>query len=199
LTGVARKSISSGLLLKSAAGEQYYTDAAGVIGGAGSVGVKVMARDTGVNTNLAAGEELKIISAIPQGIDSVGVASGGGILGGADAETDEEYLSRVLLTLRNPGRYGKAGDFVLWAIDSSTEVTSAWEFKNFGVFGTVMIQVINGSQIEGVSPHCQQVKKQGQQGLVPLLPPTVNKLRDRHSPEAVANRKREGVMGKNLF
>jgi hypothetical protein len=26
-----------------------------------------------------------------------------------------------------------------------------------------------------------------------------NKLRDRQPPEAVANRKREGVMGKNLF
>jgi hypothetical protein len=29
-------------------------------------------------------------------------------------------------------------------------------------------------------------------------PPTVNKLRARHPPEAVVNRKREGIMGKKL-
>jgi uncharacterized phage protein gp47/JayE len=151
LTGTPNRSVPSGLLLKSAAGETYYTEAACRIGAAGSVEARVTAQNTGLATNLEAGEELKIASVIPSGVDSVAVASQGGITGGADAESDEEYLARVLLALRNPSRYGKMGDFALWAVDSSVEVSSAWEYANFGVFGALMIQVINGNQIDGVS------------------------------------------------
>jgi uncharacterized phage protein gp47/JayE len=151
LTGTVNKSFPAGLLLKSDSGEMYYTEAAGRIGAAGSAEVKVTAQNTGVVTNLAAGEELKIVSALPSGIDSAALVAEGGITGGADAETDAEYLARVLIALRNPSRYGKTGDFALWAIDSSVEVSSAWEFPNFGVFGALLIVVINGNQVDGVS------------------------------------------------
>jgi len=77
---------------------------------------------------------------------------GQGIVGGADAESDEEYLSRVLLWLRNPVRYGRTGHFAAWARDASPEVSNAWEFKNFGVFGALLIQVISGNQLNGFSP-----------------------------------------------
>jgi uncharacterized phage protein gp47/JayE len=71
---------------------------------------------------------------------------------GADSETDGEYLTRVLAALRNPARYGKEGDFAAWALDSSPEVSAAWEFKNFGVFGALLVQVISGNQTDGVRP-----------------------------------------------
>jgi hypothetical protein len=58
----------------------------------------------------------------------------------------------VLAALRNPSRYGREGDFELWARDASAEVSDAWEFRNFGVFGAVLIQVIKGNQIDGVYP-----------------------------------------------
>jgi len=57
-----------------------------------------------------------------------------------------------LLWLRNPVRYGKTGHFAAWARDASPEVFNAWEYKNFGVFGSLLIQVINGSQLSGVFP-----------------------------------------------
>jgi uncharacterized phage protein gp47/JayE len=75
-----------------------------------------------------------------------------GISEGKDGETDEGYLARVLAALRNPARYGKGGDFAAWALDSSPKVSAAWEFKNFSVFGALLVQVISGNQTDGVSP-----------------------------------------------
>jgi uncharacterized phage protein gp47/JayE len=85
-------------------------------------------------------------------VSSKATSTGSGIAGGADAETDEAYLVRVLLGLRNANRYGKTGDFAAWALDASPEVSAAWEYKHFGVFGAVLVQVINGSQLEWVHP-----------------------------------------------
>ncbi|MDR2942777.1 MAG: baseplate J/gp47 family protein [Treponema sp.] len=152
ISGLPNKPVPVGIVFKSIAGKMYYTENSYKLGTDGTIIACVKAQDTGLKTNLAEGEELQIISAIPAGIDSKAVVASGGILGGTDAETDEEYLIRVLLQLRNPSRYGKKDDFASWAIDASPEVSAAWEFKNFGVFGAVLIQVINGNQMNGVSP-----------------------------------------------
>jgi hypothetical protein len=37
-------------------------------------------------------------------------------------------------------------------MDANPEVSAAWEFRNFGVFGAVLVQVVNGTQTTGVSP-----------------------------------------------
>ncbi|MDR0719004.1 MAG: baseplate J/gp47 family protein [Treponema sp.] len=152
VTGKTNKAIPSGVVFEAASGEHYFLEKSYQLDANGRAIITVKAENPGQQGNLAAGEKLSIISAIPAGIDSEAVASGAGIVGGSDAETDEEYLARVLATLRNPSRYGKQGDFALWARDASAEVSAAWEFKNFGVFGAVLVQVINGSQIDGVHP-----------------------------------------------
>ncbi|MDR0628851.1 MAG: baseplate J/gp47 family protein [Treponema sp.] len=69
--------------------------------------VRAKAQGTGLKTNPAAGQELSVVSAIPAGISSKAHSTGSGITGGADAETDEEYLVRVLLGLRMPTDMGK--------------------------------------------------------------------------------------------
>jgi uncharacterized phage protein gp47/JayE len=152
VTGIPNKPVPSGLVFAAASGERYYTEKAYKVGTDGTVAVTLKSQNTGLNTNLAPGEELSIVSSIPAGIESKAVIIGEGIIGGADAESDEEYLARVLLWLRNPVRYGKPGHFAAWARDASPEVTNAWEYKNFGVFGALMIQVINGNQLNGVFP-----------------------------------------------
>jgi hypothetical protein len=151
VTGTPGKSVPSGIVFQAASGEKYYTEKAYAIGSAGSVIVSVKSEGTGLITNLAPESELEIASSILQGIDSKAKVTESGITGGAESETDEEYLTRVLLALRNPTRYGKKDDFAAWAMDASVEVTSAWEFKNFGVFGALLIPVINGNQFDGVS------------------------------------------------
>ena len=152
LNGLPNKPVPIGLVFAAPSGERYYTEKAYRIGADGTAAITLKSQGTGLNTNLAPGEELSIVSSIPAGIDSKAVVIGDGIVGGADAENDEEYLSRVLLWLRNPVRYGKAGHFAAWAKDASPEVSNAWEYKNFGVFGALMIQVIGGNQLNGVFP-----------------------------------------------
>ena len=152
LTGIPNKPVPAGLVFAAASGERYYTEKAYKIGADGTIAIMLKAQNPGSNANLAPGEELSIVSSIPAGIESKAVVIEEGIIGGADAESDEEYLARVLLWLRNPVRYGKAGHFAAWARDSSPEVSLAWEYKNFGVFGALLIQVINGNQLNGIFP-----------------------------------------------
>lgn len=171
ISGTANKAIPAGVVYKAASGETYYNESAGRLGADGSAAIRIKAQGTGLKTNLTAGEELTIISAIPAGINTKAIVADGGITGGADAESDEEYLVRVLMQLRNPARYGKKDDYAAWAVDSSPEVTAAWEFKNFGVFGAILIQVINGNQIAGVSPvaNIQEVKSSINEVSPPIL------------------------------
>jgi hypothetical protein len=152
IPGVPGAAVPAGLVYASAAGQRYYTESAYRIGEEGTVSAQVKAEASGAGTNLAPGEELSLVSSIPPGIDSTALVVEDGIAGGADAESDAAYLVRVLQTLRNATRYGKPGDFADWAIDASPEVSKAWEFKNFGVFGALLIQVIGGNQVDGVSP-----------------------------------------------
>jgi len=150
MTGLPGRGVPAGVLFAASSGERYYNEAASLLDPDGRAIVSVRAQNPGAQANLAPGESLSIVSSIPPGVDSAATVRGGGISGGADAETDEEYLARVLARLRNPARYGKPGDFAAWAMDSSPEVTSAWEFKNFGPLGALLIQVLNGTQHDGV-------------------------------------------------
>jgi uncharacterized phage protein gp47/JayE len=133
-------------------GEHYYLEQSCRLDAHGRAAAAVKAEKPGQQGNLTAGEKLSVISAVPAGVDSEAAVSGSGITGGSDAETDEEYLARVLAALRNPSRYGRTGDLALWARDASAEVSAAWEFKNFGVFGAVLVQVLKGNQFDGVRP-----------------------------------------------
>jgi uncharacterized phage protein gp47/JayE len=152
IPGVPLSAVPAGLVYASATGQRYFTDQASRIGEEGAAEAKVKAEASGSDTNLGPGETLTLVSSIPPGIDSQAVTTGAGITGGVDGETDEAYLARVLQSLRNAARYGKPGDFADWAVDSSPEVSKAWEFKNFGLFGALLIQVTGGNQIDGITP-----------------------------------------------
>jgi len=150
VSGIPGRLVPAGIVFENAAGKRYSTEKAYNISISGEIIVNVKAESAGTDSNLESGSRLSIVSAIPAGIDSTAAVGAEGILGGTDAESDEEYLVRVLIYLRNPSRYGQQEDFTAWALDSTPEVTSAWAFKNFGVFGTLLIQVINGNQTNGV-------------------------------------------------
>jgi uncharacterized phage protein gp47/JayE len=152
IPGVPNAAVPAGMVYASASGRRYFTEAAYRIGEDGTAAARVKAEESGAGTNLPSGEVLSLVSSIPPGIDSTAVVAGDGITGGADGESDEAYLARVLQALRNATRYGKPGDFADWAVDASPEVSKAWEFKNFGVFGALLIQAAGGNQIDGITP-----------------------------------------------
>ena len=151
ISGNAGLTIPAGTVLKSTLGKRYFTEKSYSIGNDGKALVYVKAENAGADSNLEADSPLVIISSIPSSIDSNAVVGENGIYGGMDAESDEAYLVRVMESLRNPVRYGKPGDFAAWAMDSTPEVSKAWEYKNFGVFGALLVQVIGGNQIDGVT------------------------------------------------
>ena len=151
ITGAPNAAVPAGLVFSSAPGKRYFTENSYRIGIDGKVTVIVKADEPGSASNLIAGQSLSLISSIPPGIDSTAQTIGTGIIGGADGETDAAYLVRVLASLRNATRYGKPGDFAAWALDSSPEVTKAWELKNFGIFGALLIQCIGGNQFDGIN------------------------------------------------
>lgn len=149
-TGVAGAAVPSGLVYQSGSGKRYYTTKSYTVSEYGTVDVYVTAEEAGTASNADANTELSIVSALTTGLDSTAKVGNGGIKGGVDSESDEEYLARVLEYERNSVRYGKTGDYAAWAVDSSSEVTKAFEIKNFGVYGALLIQCINGNQIDGV-------------------------------------------------
>ncbi len=150
-TGVSGCAIPIGIVFTSIAGKRYYTKMAYTIGDSGSYLIQLFAEEAGSESNLLAGDKLTISSAIPSGADATILVDENGIGGGVDFETDEEYLERVLAYLRNTTRNGKKGDFAAWAVDSSPEVTKAFEQTNFGIFGSLLVLVIGGNQMEGVT------------------------------------------------
>jgi hypothetical protein len=151
ISGVSSAAVPAGLVYAAPSGLRYYTESACHIGPDGIVVARVNAEVSGADTNLTPGVELSLVSSIPPGLDSTALVAGDGITGGADGESDEAYLARVLQTLQNTTRYGKPGDFAAWAIDASPEVSNAWEFKNFGVFGALLIQVIGGNHVDEIT------------------------------------------------
>ena len=150
ISGVSNAAVPAGLVYSSSSGKRYFTENSYRIGEDGKVIVLVKAEESGTDSNLPEGQSLNMVSSIPPGIDSEAVTASGGIIGGADGERDEEYLARVLVSIRNKTRYGKPGDFAAWANDSSPEVTKAWEFKNFSILGALLIQCIGGNQFDGI-------------------------------------------------
>lgn len=149
-TGVPHSSVPRGLVYASAAGKRYYTKRSYTVGERGSVEVWVTAEESGAESNLSEGSEMTVVSSLSAGLDSTVTVCADGIAGGVDRETDEEYLARVLTSIRNTTRYGKPGDFAAWAVDSSSEVSKAFEVSTFDVFGSLLVQVIHGNQIDGV-------------------------------------------------
>jgi uncharacterized phage protein gp47/JayE len=93
------------------------------------VTVTVQAVEAGVASNTVPGDTLTIESPIA-GVDADATVDGAGsdpIGGGADIETIDALRARLLLRLQTPPKGGAVGDYIAWALASSSGVTRAWE------------------------------------------------------------------------
>lgn len=141
VTGNAGVKIPSGCIFTSSQGNRYYTTESYRISEDGSIKAFVIASEAGTDSNTKEGTVLNLVSNLVSGMDTT--AKVVEIAGGTNGESDEEYLLRVLNYTKSRSRYGAVGDFAAWALDSSSEVKKAWEFKNFNVFGALLITVIS--------------------------------------------------------
>lgn len=106
-----------------------------------SESVAVTASAPGLDSDLAAGATVSLISSIPN-VDSEATVAAGGITGGFNVETPERLLERYLLRLRNPPRGGATGNYVAWAREV-TGVTRAWEYRKVDAAGATAIGMVS--------------------------------------------------------
>ncbi|QQO10314.1 baseplate J/gp47 family protein [Breznakiella homolactica] len=152
VTGEPGTPVPAGIVFSSPSGKRYFTESAYTIQEDRTVTVRVKAEKSGEDSNLQGGTKLSIVSSLRRGIDSTAQIDAKGIIGGHDGETDEQYLTRIKETLKETGLYGKPGDFAIWAKRANSQVYKAWEFKNFSVFGALLIQCVGKNSAGTIVP-----------------------------------------------
>ncbi|MFB6364464.1 baseplate J/gp47 family protein [Paenibacillus elgii] len=107
-----------------------------------SIPVPVTCNIPGTAGNLAAGVQLRIVSAQVVGVQNIAVAASG-LTGGTDTESDEQLRDRYLYTIRNPLNGGTPSDYVVWAT-SIPGVLSAIPLPLARGNGTVDVVISDG-------------------------------------------------------
>ena len=136
LTGTNGSTAPAGTKWQTSDGVEYEQDALATIAG-GTATVAVTAVEAGDDGNLDAAQLVSLVSPI-SGIDDTATVDTGGIIGGADEETDAALRARLLARIRNPPKGGGPGDYVIWAQEVDG-VTRAWQYANYSGIGTVAV------------------------------------------------------------
>lgn len=123
--------------LRRADGQEYATTASGTIT-SGSAAVAVSAVLAGKAGNAAAAVPVSLVSPVA-GVNSAGSVASGGLTGGTDEETDEDYRVRILARIQDPPHGGSASDYVAWAKEVAG-VTDVWVFPLESGAATVAIR-----------------------------------------------------------
>lgn len=141
--------VPSGTRVRRADGVEYETTADGTIDGA-VVSIEVEAIDPGVDGNAAEGLVLELVVPIA-GIDGDALVGVGGLIGGADVETDAALRFRVLQRIQNPPQGGSTADYVKWAL-AQPGVTRAWCLPLYFGAGTVGVTFVTDDAPAGPIP-----------------------------------------------
>lgn len=139
-TGTNGTVIPSGTELQTSNGQRYKTTADGTIA-SGTVDVPITADDPGVEGNLDAGTVLTLLSSIP-GVNAQATVAAGDIAGGADAESDDALLERVMFREQNPPQGGAPHDYIAWARAAHPSVTRVYVYPLEAGDSTVVVRII---------------------------------------------------------
>lgn len=144
LPGLNGAVVPAGRALQRADGAVFFSTAdATVAGGLATVGV--IADEPGSAGNANAGVAMTLAEPV-EGVESAGVVASGGLVGGADAETDAALRARLLGRIQSPPNGGSASDYVAWALQVPG-VTRAWVYPlELGV-GTVVVRFVRDNDV----------------------------------------------------
>ncbi|MGJ8619623.1 MAG: baseplate J/gp47 family protein [Methylophilaceae bacterium] len=106
----------------------------------GTATVAVEALNGGLNTSLEQGSVLSLITPI-SGLNSTATVATGGLVGGADIESDSSLRGRLLARLQQPPQGGADYDYVNWALEVPG-VTRAWVYPQELGAGTVTVRFV---------------------------------------------------------
>jgi uncharacterized phage protein gp47/JayE len=123
-SGNVGAAVPIGTQVQNNAGVAFVTTAAGVIGAGGTVVLAAQAAQTGTAGNQAANSAGALVNA-PAGVQGAAVIVS--MTGGADIETQDALLARLLFDIQNPPHGGAAPDYYRWALEVAG-VTDAYIF-----------------------------------------------------------------------
>jgi len=167
-TGIAGAAIPAGTPCATLAGVGYTTDALAVVGGGGTVDVAVTSDDTGAAGNSTAGVRLYLSAPVPD-VDDVATVAVGGITGGTDIQSVDDWRRDILARVRTVPHGGAVADFALWvreAIDDVESTQVECPFYNVvtvrpTVIGTRATCIPTGPQVAAIQAHIDEVDADG--------------------------------------
>lgn len=154
LTGTDGTTVPAATVLQRADGQQYSTDASGVIS-AGTVSLAVTAVVAGDAGNADTATEVSLIAPIA-GVNADGTVDAPGIVSGADQEDDDDLRARLEERLQNPPQGGAAADYVLAAL-AVPEVTRAFALPAHFGLGTVGVTFLVDDHPTSIIPDAAKV------------------------------------------
>jgi uncharacterized phage protein gp47/JayE len=131
--GTVGTTLPLGQVLATAQGVAFATTAAGVVGAGGTVDVAAQAQVAGAAGTQTANTQATVTSP-PEGITSAATILA--MTGGADIESDESLLGRLLLQMSELAQGGNSVDYESWAV-SVAGVDRAYVFPVRRGVGTV--------------------------------------------------------------
>lgn len=140
--------IPAGTELQRADGVTYTVNVLVTIAG-GVATPTVTAALAGAAGNAAVGVLLTLASPI-SGANAQAPVAAGGLLGGADTETDDALRARLLTRLSEPPHGGNAADYITWAKEVAG-VTRAWVYAQELGAGTVTVRFVRDGDGTGAA------------------------------------------------
>jgi uncharacterized phage protein gp47/JayE len=140
ISGTVGTVIAAQTELQSATDNIYKTDSSATIAAGGTVTVVVTAAEVGNDYNEDAGSILTFVNPLAGANNNTTIATGG-ISGGTDEDTVEEYRAAILTRKRQPPHGGAEGDYIVWCKEYSG-VTRAWESPQYYGPGTIGVSFV---------------------------------------------------------
>lgn len=139
LAGANGAVIEAGSVLQDGSGLEYLTQADVTITDGVAV-VTVAAKTAGIASVAEAGTRLTFVSPVA-GVAATAVVAGGGLVGGADQESEDLLRQRLLERIRAAPAGGARHDYKRWTLEVP-EVTRAWIYPNWIGAGTVGVAFV---------------------------------------------------------
>lgn len=158
LTGTTGTVVPAGTVLAAADGQEFETDAEVVLA-SGTATAQVTALAAGQAGNLADGTALSLVSPIA-GLNSQATVASGGLVSGADAETDTALRARLLARIQTPPQGGAEADYIAWALEVPG-VTRAWVYPAELGLGTVTVRFVRDDDASIIPDAAEVTAVQG--------------------------------------
>lgn len=196
-TGTPGLAVPVGLQLRTPGGGLVETTAGGVIAGDGTATLALIATEGGIAANTAGGASLPIVTALAGLEPQAATLDAGGLAGGAEEESIESLLARLLAKIREPGHGGADFDYPNWVFEAFA-ASKVKAIPNWVGYGTVGVVAAMGTAIAPVVPSPAEIAAiatylEGQRPVtagvivmayIPKVQPYTIKL----TPDTVANR-----------